>query len=48
MSRSPIYFRRIAFLSLRTMLTMGYLADPRVAKHVGMVADTAPFAGAHP
>jgi hypothetical protein len=43
MRTSPIYFRRIAFLSMRTMLTMGYLADPRVAAAMRMRADQNPF-----
>ena len=44
MRTSPIYFRRIAFLSMRTMLTMGYLADPRVARAMRMKANQDPFA----
>jgi hypothetical protein len=32
MRTSSIYFRRIAFLSMRTMLTMGYLANGDVAR----------------
>lgn len=43
MRTSPIYFRRIAFLSMRTMLTMGYLANPDVARAMRMKADTDPF-----
>jgi hypothetical protein len=43
MSKSPIYFRRIAFLSLRTMLSMGYLANAQVARQIGMLPDAAPF-----
>ncbi len=43
MARSPIYFRRISFLSMRAMLTMGYLAHPEVAKAMGMIARKAPF-----
>jgi len=46
MRRSPIYFRRIAFLSMRTMLTMGYLADESVAEAMGVVTDPTPFSGA--
>ena len=38
MSTSPIYFRRVAFLSLRTILSMGYLAHPVVARRIGMLA----------
>lgn len=43
MRNSPIYFRRIAFLSMRTMLTMGYLADERVARRIGMVPNPDPY-----
>jgi hypothetical protein len=50
MATSPIYFRRVAFLSLRTLLTMGYLAHPKVAEAMGMRAERAPFepTGSHP
>jgi hypothetical protein len=37
MAQSPIYFRRVAFLSLRTILSMGYLAHPVVARRIGML-----------
>lgn len=30
MARSPIYFRRVVFLSMRAIMTMGYFASPRV------------------
>lgn len=43
MRTSPIYFRRIAFLSMRTMLTMGYLAHPEVAREMRMKANPDPF-----
>jgi hypothetical protein len=43
MAKSPIYFRRVAFLSMRTILSMGYLADERVARHIGIRHDAAPF-----
>jgi hypothetical protein len=43
MSESSIYFRRVAFISLRAMMTMGYLAHPAVAEAMHMVADPAPF-----
>lgn len=43
MAKSDIYFRRVAFLSMRTMLTMGYLSNPRVAATMSMVQDPAPF-----
>jgi hypothetical protein len=36
MANSRIYFRRVAFLSLRTMLSMGYLANEEVARSIGM------------
>jgi len=40
---SRIYFRRVAFISLRAVMTMGYLANDEVAKHMGMAADADPF-----
>lgn len=43
MAKSDIYFRRVAFLSMRTMLTMGYLSNPRVAAAMQMRIDPAPF-----
>lgn len=43
MRTSPIYFRRIAFLSVRTMLTMGYLANDEVAASMRMRFDPDPF-----
>lgn len=43
MSESGIYFRRVSFISMRAMMTMGYLAHPDVAKTMRMVADRAPF-----
>jgi hypothetical protein len=43
MSTSRIYFRRIAFLSLRTMLSMGYLANERVARAIGFTCCATPF-----
>ena len=43
MRTSPIYFRRIALLSLRTILTMGYLAHPEVARAMRMVSNDDPF-----
>lgn len=30
MSKSSLYFRRIGFLSMRTILTLGYFAHPKV------------------
>jgi hypothetical protein len=43
MARSPIYFRRVAFLSLRTMLSMGYIANSEVARSIGITSCTDPF-----
>jgi hypothetical protein len=43
MRTSPIYFRRVAFLSMRTMLSMGYLAHPEVARRIGMTPNADPF-----
>lgn len=43
MAKSDVYFRRVAFLSMRTMLTMGYLSNPRVAATMRMAMDPAPF-----
>jgi hypothetical protein len=43
MARSTLYFRRVSFLSLRTMLTMGYLAHPEVARRMHIVPDPTPF-----
>jgi hypothetical protein len=43
MARSSLYFRRISFLSLRTMMTMGYLAHPEVARRMHIVPDAKPF-----
>lgn len=43
MSTSSIYFRRVAFLSLRTILSMGYLANAAVAQRIGWVERLDPF-----
>lgn len=43
MRTSPIYFRRIAFLSMRTVLTMGYLANADVARAMRMKVNSDPF-----
>ncbi len=40
---SRIYFRRLSVTSLRTLMTMGYIACPAVSDHMGVVADTNPF-----
>jgi len=45
---SRIYFRRVAFVSLRAVMTMAYLSNDTVAKHMGMVAQTNPFSGGAP
>jgi hypothetical protein len=44
MAKSPIYFRRVAFLSLRTMLSMGYIANSEVARSIGIISSPDPFA----
>ncbi len=41
--RSPLYFRRISFLSLRALMTMAYLANDEVAQAMRMTADMDPF-----
>jgi hypothetical protein len=43
MRRSPIYFRRVSFVSMRAMLSMGYLAHPVVIDAMGMTPDADPF-----
>jgi hypothetical protein len=43
MAESPFYFRRVSFLSMRTMMTMGYLAHPEVARALHIVPDATPF-----
>lgn len=43
MARSSLYFRRLSFLSLRTMMTMGYLAHPDVARRMHIVPNASPF-----
>lgn len=43
MARSPIYFRRVSFLSMRTMLSMGYLANPEVTRCIGIICSATPF-----
>lgn len=40
---SSIYFRRVSFVGFRALMTMAYLANDEVARHVGMVADRDPF-----
>lgn len=41
--KSDIYFRRVAFISMRAVMTMGYLAHPSVAAAMRMKADADPF-----
>lgn len=43
MATSRVYLRRVSCLSLRAMMTMGYLAHPEVARTMRMVCDPAPF-----
>lgn len=43
MSQSGLYLRRVSFLSLRVMLTMGYLANEEVARRIGALPCAAPF-----
>ncbi len=43
MSLSGVYFRRVSFLSLRVMLTMGYLANDQVARQIGALPCASPF-----
>ena len=45
---SRIYFRRVSFISLRALMTMAYLADDQVARHMGMCFDTDPFGVGRP
>jgi hypothetical protein len=46
MAQSSLYFRRISLLSMRTMLTMGYLAHPEVAQRMHIVPNATPFESA--
>ena len=43
MAQSCIYLRRVTFLSLRTMLSMGYLANEKVAGAIGVACCATPF-----
>ncbi|MBW2457938.1 MAG: hypothetical protein JRI68_25760 [Deltaproteobacteria bacterium] len=40
---SRIYFRRVAFTSIRALMTMAYLANGEVAARIGMQFDLDPF-----
>ena len=42
-STSDVYFQRIALISMRTLLAMAYLADPRVVAALGAEANLSPF-----
>jgi hypothetical protein len=42
-SVSNVYFRRIAFLSFRTLMTMAYMAHPEVERAMRICADCDPF-----
>jgi hypothetical protein len=44
MATSRLYFRRICFLSLRTLLCMAYFANPAIAARVGSTPNLRPFA----
>lgn len=43
MSQSPLYLRRVAFLSIRMVMCMGYLANEDVMRAIGLEYRTAPF-----
>lgn len=43
MANSRFYFRRLSFLSLRTLLCMAYMAHPAIAERVGSTPNTRPF-----
>jgi hypothetical protein len=43
LQESALYFRRVSFLSMRAMMTMGYLGCPAVARKMGMVPNLAPY-----
>lgn len=43
MVKSSLYIRRVAFYSIRTILSMGYLANATVMKSIGCAARRAPF-----
>ncbi len=42
-AESPIYLLRVAFTSLRTLLSIAYLADEGVTRAMGAEPDTDPF-----
>jgi hypothetical protein len=41
---SSIYFRRVSFISLRALMTMAYLSNDEVARHLRMHHHPDPFA----
>lgn len=43
MARSPLYLRRVAFLSIRMVMCMGYLANEDVKRAIGLEYRVAPF-----
>ena len=45
LAQSPIYFLRITFQSLRTLVSIAYLANDDVARQVGAVPNLSPFEG---
>lgn len=45
LATSPIYFLRITFQSLRTLVSIAYLANDDVARQVGAVPNLSPFEG---
>jgi hypothetical protein len=42
-AQSRIYLRRVAFTSLRALMTMGYLASPLIAQRIGIAFNPDPF-----
>jgi hypothetical protein len=42
----PIYFLRVTFTSLRTLVSLAYLSNSRVVRAMGAEPNTAPFLGA--
>lgn len=42
---SPLYFLRVTFTSLRTLVSLAYLSDTRVVQGIGATPDRAPFEG---
>lgn len=43
MEKSSLYLRRVSFFSIRTLLSMGYLANPAVVKSIGCAGHASPF-----